>query len=314
MFYARDIRLDMSKPLGKGVFGTVFAAESKQLGLVAVKILADIVALNRTQPADLKAEGSLLTATRHPNLLPVYGMCLGDGDDNTVGIVVKRAASDVTELIRRQNARHASQDERAQYAIHVGIGVARALHHLHNSVTPSLVHCAGHPSNILLSSAAMPKAAREADPLWIPSPADMEDGVLLADFGLDRYMRGLTASLFRLGWNSPEYFPPERISRVSARTDPEPANDIYALGVVLWEMVSGQRPWAECCGDRSVMFDQVLKERRPAMPTGCDEGLAELIRHCWAPRPEDRPVAFEGLGRLMGMVCTALRSSGYDTS
>ena len=248
----------MGQVLGNGVFGPVVAAESKQFGNVAVMILARNVH-NRDLPADLKTEASLLAATRHPNILSVYGIYLGD--DGTAGLVIQRAGWNAAELSRRLQARHALLGERAQYAIHVGIGVARGLNHLHNSVNPSIAHSDVRPYNILLSSAAMPQSAMVADdPLRIPPPSNMDAYVMLAGFGMSRVVTALsTAGTVQAGQDAgtSEYLAPEQLlSGAHLPRDAEPARDVYALGLVLWEILSGQKPWADCRGSRKLYMSK----------------------------------------------------------
>jgi len=117
----------------------------------------------------------------------------------------------------------------------------------------------------------------------------------LADFGLLTIISD-TASLessihggtFR--WMSPELFYPENFGlKDSSRTK---HSDCYALGMVIWEVLSGQVPFPRC--DVYAVVVKVSKGEHPARPRGAEgtwftDGIWKMLERCWTPGPGDRP-------------------------
>ena len=68
-----------------------------------------------------------------------------------------------------------------------------------------------------------------------------------------------------------------------------PASDIYSYGMVLWELLTHATPFVEAQGDSSLITDWVVKDRvTETITDDCPPKLAELIKKCWAFKPEDR--------------------------
>jgi len=89
---------------------------------------------------------------------------------------------------------------------------------------------------------------------------------------------------------SPERFDPERFGFEDGRATKE--SDCYALGMVILEVLTGQRPFQH---DRDVvvMMD-VIKGRHPERPQGAEapwftDDLWEMLKKCWSPQPKLRP-------------------------
>lgn len=79
------------------------------------------------------------------------------------------------------------------------------------------------------------------------------------------------------------------------------AGDIYSFGIIVWEVISTELPWAGK-SFMSVVY-RVSKGDRPAFHAHAPEDIANIARACWAQRPEERPT-FDAL--LEGMTATGL--------
>lgn len=95
--------------------------------------------------------------------------------------------------------------------------------------------------------------------------------------------------------DNPVWLAPE----VMMGKDYGPPADVYSYAIVLWEIVSGQEPFAEFNYQLSSMLeDQILLGLRPTIPVKCPETYASVIRRCWHRMPTLRPAAGEALALL----------------
>jgi serine/threonine protein kinase len=115
----------------------------------------------------------------------------------------------------------------------------------------------------------------------------------LADFGLLTIMKDpanlLTSSSCTQGgtarWMSPELIAPQRFGLKSSR--PTKSSDCYALGMVVYETISGNLPFHE--DTDLTVFVKVLEGERPSRGAGFRSDLWRMLERCWKPQPSDRP-------------------------
>jgi serine/threonine protein kinase len=115
----------------------------------------------------------------------------------------------------------------------------------------------------------------------------------LADFGLLTIMKDptnlLTSSSYTQGgtarWMSPELIAPQRFGLKSSR--PTQSSDCYALGMVVYETISGNLPFHE--DTDLTVFVKVLEGERPLRGAGFRNDLWRMLERCWKSRPSDRP-------------------------
>jgi serine/threonine-protein kinase len=117
----------------------------------------------------------------------------------------------------------------------------------------------------------------------------------LSDFGIARLTAGpgLTKTTGLIG--TPEYMPPE----VAGEENPGPGADLYAAGIMLYELVAGRTPFS---GGAAVAVLRRHMDEAPARPDGVPDPLWELIAELLAKRPELRPSAAESAQRLVAMI------------
>ena len=127
---------------------------------------------------------------------------------------------------------------------------------------------------------------------------DRDGQACIADFGLLRMIcdeTGIESSLSHaqggtIRWMSPELLDPERFGFKDSR--PRMESDCYALGMVIYEVLSGQKPFAQC--REPTVIRKVIDGERPERPQETAgawfvDDVWEVVKRCWEPRPENRP-------------------------
>ena len=258
----------IGRKIGSGGIGVVYAAEHTTLGHeVAVKVLRGAAAKDGGEIARLRREAYIQVHIEHPNVCRVFD--LDQLPDGSIYVVMER-------LIGRALADKLARDGLLApgFAIPVFIGVCSALSAAHKK---GVVHRDLKPGNIFLC----------------------EDGSSkVLDFGMSKLSsaESLTQAGYTLG--TPEYMAPEQCigAAVEGRTD------IYALGVLMYEALTGELPIV--APSRRELLDlhqrQVppsMRIRRPDLPI--PEALDRAVMTCLKKRVQERPRDASELERML---------------
>ena len=202
----------LERPLGMGGMGTVWLGrrnDGQFTGTVAVKLVN--LAMIDARTADRFAhEASVLARLTHPNIARLYD----------AGVTALGQPYLVLEFVEGQRIDHHADAHRldVRQRLDLFLQVADAVAHAHANL---IVHRDLKPSNILV---------------------DASGRVKLLDFGIARLVGdGRDATATRGGALTPEYAAPEQVTGGAITT----ATDIYALGVLLFQLLSGQHPTAQ---------------------------------------------------------------------
>jgi len=251
--------------IGAGGMGEVYRAKDTQLGReVAVKILPPQLAENAEALARFKREARAVAALSHPNILAIHDF----GSEQGVTYAVMELLEG--ETLRARLARSALP---WREAMEIGAEIAEGLAAAH---AKGITHRDLKPENLFLTRAGQvkildfglarikPVAASEAQTLTSTVAETTKPGVVMGTFG---------------------YMSPEQVRGETA----EAPSDLFSLGIVLYEMVSGQRPFAR--GNPMETMAAILTAEPPSLAEMGKEVPAEverIIRHCLAKRASER--------------------------
>lgn len=247
---------DRVEPVGRGGMGVVYKGWHKRVGRwEAIKTLHPQFRQDQKQLARFRFEAEAAGTLDHPNIVPVLGV-------GEIGGVAYIAMKWVDGRPLSEHIVPLRDDPPA--AARLLAKVARAVHHAHQR---GLLHRDLKPANILLDKAGRPH---------------------VTDFGLAKPLTdptdGLTATGVMIG--TPHYMAPEQ-----ARGDRRPttAADVYSLGVILYELLTGRPPFHS-----ATLFDLIRKLTADAAPAPHDvnpnapKDLEAICLKCLEKNPAHR--------------------------
>jgi len=255
-------RYRVERVLGGGAMAKVVLAHDSELDRrVAIKLLDERVAADPSFRARFTREARLAAALSHPNIVTVFDA--GQGDDGSPYIVMEYVDGwTLQQRLRDEGALEPAEVRR------IALQVCSGLEHAH---AHGMIHRDLKPGNLI----------------------ERVDGtVKIADFGIARadHATELTEAGTILG--TAAYLAPEQAEAGTVT----PATDVYALGVALYELLTGRRPWqVESLSD--------LARRRfeppPAFPAHVPADLEDAITRSLAYDPVARPASASEFASLL---------------
>jgi len=252
-----DNRYDIVRPLGSGGMGEVYLARDRTLGRdVALKVLRSQYAGDRESAERFKREATSAAGLSHPNIVQVYD--LGDTEDGSSYIAMEYVPGGT---LKDRIVEEGPLD--ARLAAGYGYQVAEALGAAH---AKGVVHRDIKPQNVLITASG---------------------GAKVADFGIARAASASADAQTKTGtvMGTAGYMSPEQALGRPAT----PKSDLYSLGVVLYEALTGTLPFT---ADNPIAVSmkhvneapRPPKDLNPAVP----DGMNALVMKLLSKSPEDR--------------------------
>ena len=239
--------------LGRGGMGDVYRADDLTLRHpVALKFLPAPMADDPARAAQLRAEVRVARGITNPHVCRVHDIAEVNGEWFMTMEYVD--GEDLHSLLKRIG--RAPREKALDIARQLCAGVAAAH-------AKGVLHRDLKPANIML---------------------DGRGKVIITDFGLAGLQHEIHRSQIRSG--TPAYMAPEQLAgrEVTFRSD------IYALGLVLYELFTGQPAFRAPAGEKLATLDERIPPVRPSHYVGnIDPAVERIILQCLEPRPQDRP-------------------------
>jgi serine/threonine protein kinase len=256
---------EIQSQLGAGGMGEVYRARDTRLGRdVAIKVLPSHLSSNPDLKTRFEREARAISALQHPHICTLYDIGSQNGTDYLVMELLE--GETLADRLRKGPLP-------LKQALEYGIEIAGALEKAHKN---GIVHRDLKPGNIMMT----------------------KSGAKLLDFGLAKSATGMGAAAFASAetMTSPltgegkivgtyQYMAPEQIQGQTA----DARTDIFALGAVLYEMVTGERPFK---GKSQITVMSAILESEPE-PISTLKAMTPLtldhaIQRCLAKDPEER--------------------------
>ena len=250
--------------IASGGMGAVFRVwDLKRNVPLAMKVLHADLAEDPSIFKRFQREANALKKLTHPNIVPFYG--LHHTQDFTFILEAYVDGPTLKDVLRARNGKPLPVSEALTYLKTLSAALGYA--HVHG-----VVHCDVKPGNIII---------------------DRGGQIYLTDFGIARHAESTTTTLGAAG--TPAYMAPEQIRGKAV----SPATDVYALGVLLFEILTGQRPFrgdekgTESAGATANERTRYAHLHLPPpdarlLNLSIPEGLAQVIQKALAKDPQAR--------------------------
>lgn len=256
----------LEKSIGTGGMAIVYLARDQMLERnVAIKILREDFSTDPDFRERFRQEAKAAANLYHPNIVTIHDFGL---DENKFFIVMENVPGKDLKSILQLRGR-LNWEEAVGLVVQACAGVGYA----HRA---GLIHCDIKPHNMLVTP-------------------DMR--LKVADFGIARALASIQPEeKLNVVWGSPQYFSPEQASGGA----PSPASDVYSLGVVLYEMITGRLPFiASTASDLAQMHREAQPTPPQAFLPEMPESLNQILMKVLSKEPSARYRTADQLGRVL---------------
>ena len=268
-------RYEIINKTGVGGMATVYMAKDKVLNRnVAIKVLKDEFTTDDEFVKRFNSEAQSAASLSHPNIVSIYDV----GNEDGIYYIVM-------ELVRGKTLKQIITEEGAlpwKWSVNIAMQIASALETAHKN---NIVHRDIKPHNIIIT----------------------EDGVAkVTDFGIAKAVSNSTITAFGTTIGSVHYFSPEQAK--GGYTDAK--SDIYSLGVVMYEMLTGKVPFDS---DTSVSVALKHMQEPPVPPMQINENIPKAVNDIILKAMEKEPMArYQTATEMLRDLSQALKDPNGD--
>lgn len=259
-------RYQIEETLGKGGMAFVYKARDRTLErMVAIKVLRQNYSEDPTFREHFRSEAKAAANLSHPNIVTVHDFGY---DDQQLFIIMEYVAGiDLKHLLAESGQIEIERALNLMSQACAGVGYAHRA---------GLVHCDIKPQNLLITP---------------------DDRLKVVDFGIARALASINPEeKTDIVWGSPHYFSPEQ----AAGNAPSPASDVYSLGVIMYEMVTGQLPFsASSSSELARMHRQDLPKAPRQLNPAISPQLEQILLKVLSKEPSARYRTADQFGRVL---------------
>ncbi|GAC1436622.1 MAG: hypothetical protein NVSMB51_08370 [Solirubrobacteraceae bacterium] len=267
-------RYELQALIGEGTFGRVYRGFDRRLArTVAVKVIKPWWAEDPEWVARFEGEARLLARLSDPGIVRVYD--ISESPDGLYYVAELVEGESLAELLHREGP---LAPERARRVAEQLCGALAQAH------AQGIVHRDIKPANILLPAVGPVK---------------------VGDFGVARLTEGSSFPGAATAIGTPQYMSPEQARGEHATA----ASDVYASGVVLYEMLTGRTPFAGKSALELALAH--IQDQPPPLPAGVPPDLGEVLRKALSKVPEER---FAEAGAMAAALAAASAHSSGPTA
>ena len=259
-------RYQLDEQLGEGGMAIVYQASDLMLErTIAVKILRKDFSKSKAFQERFKEEARAAANLTHPNIVTVHDF--GFDNDRLFIVMEHVPGTDLKQIIKKSGALPADHASRLFIQACAGIGYAHRA---------GLVHCDIKPHNMLVTP---------------------DHRLKVTDFGIARALASVKHDeQSQAIWGSPAYFSPEQ----AAGRAPSPASDVYSLGIVLFEMLTGELPFTDPSPQELALLHRYeappsAREINPEISAELEEIIVKVL----SKEPSSRYRTADQLGRIV---------------